>query len=179
MSRMASSEDGIEKLVGDFSAFLVSRLNTLGCQRYGIDRDDLLQEIHIRLWKACTNGHGDVRNVKAYLRKIVQSVFINEINRINRESRALEWGAAYLAPRGGGNGHDPAKDQALAGILVDSLGRLKSSKQQVIRLRLEGFSFDEIARLHNWSYRKTCNMFYRGLKDLKRELGERGIAYED
>ena len=59
MSRVEWADDDIENLVRDLSSFLAVRLDALGCTRYGIDKDDLLQEIHIRLLKVCrTNGHG-------------------------------------------------------------------------------------------------------------------------
>jgi len=179
MSHMEWAEDDIEKLVRDLSSFLAARLDALGCHRYGIDKDDLLQEIHIRVLKVCrTNGHG-IRYFNAYLKKIVSSVFINEINRITREHRALEWGAAYLSPKPGSNGRHPEVEESLNAVLADSIAGLKESKQLVIRLRLEGFSFDEIARLNNWTYRKTCNTFYRGLKELKTRLAEKGVDYEN
>lgn len=179
MSRVEWADDDIENLVRDLSSFLAVRLDALGCTRYGIDKDDLLQEIHIRLLKVCrTNGHG-IRYFNAYLKKIISSVFINEINRINKEHRALEWGAAYLSPRAGSNGHYPEVRDTLNTLLEDSIAGLKEPKQLVIRLRLEGFSFDEIARLNNWTYRKTCNTFYRGLKELKVRLAEKGVDYED
>jgi RNA polymerase sigma factor (sigma-70 family) len=179
MQNMMAAEAGIEKLVGDLSSFLVSKLNALGYQRHGIERDDLLQEIHIRIWKAFKNDVHNIRYFNAYLKKIVHSVFINEINRINKENKALMMGGESLNPTNGTNGRGPAADLSLKNVLVDSLDDLNETKQRVIKLRLEGFTFSEIAQLNQWSLRKTHGIFYSGLKDLKHKLGGKGIHYED
>jgi DNA-directed RNA polymerase specialized sigma24 family protein len=179
MENLSPTDTGIEKIVTDLSSFLVSKLNSLGYQRHGLEKDDLLQEIHIRIWKAYKNNHHNIQYFNAYIKKIVYSVFINEINRINKEHKVLETGGPCLDSYNGSNGCGAAPDDPLKSILVASIDGLNKTKQQVIKLRLEGFTFDEIARLNQWSYRKTCNIFYRGLKDLKRKLGEKGIHYED
>jgi RNA polymerase sigma factor (sigma-70 family) len=179
MQDMRAAEDRIEKLMGDLSSYLASKLNSLGYQKHGIERDDLLQEIHIRIWKAYKDDSRNIRYFNAYLKKIVHSVFINEINKINKENTALVMGGESLNPTNGSNGHGPASDLSLKNVLADSLDDLKEPKQRVIKLRLEGFTFGEIAQLNQWSVRKTHNIFYNGLKDLKHKLGGKGIHYED
>ena len=179
MHKSERSEDRTEKLISGLSGFLVSKLNTLGYQRYGIDRDDLLQEIHIRIWKASRNNNNDIRYFNAYLKKIITSVFINEINRINKENKTLEIAGPSLNPNGNTNGRTAAEDRFLKDVLVASIDDLKEPKRRVIRLRLEGFSFEEIACLNSWTYRKTCLIFYRGLKDLKNKLEQKGIHCEN
>jgi RNA polymerase sigma factor (sigma-70 family) len=173
------SEEGLEKIVADLSSFLASKLHSLECEKHGIDEDDLLQEIRIRIWKSYKNNLQEIRYFNAYLHKIVYSVFINEINRINKENRALVKSGMYLESFDGADGVGLAADHTLTNLVVESIESLNETKQQVIKLRLEGFSFDEIARLHRWSYRKTYSTFYRGIKELKRKLGEKGIHYED
>jgi RNA polymerase sigma factor (sigma-70 family) len=179
MENMMAAEDGIEKLVKDLSSYLISKLNSLGYQRHGIERDDLLQEIHIRIWKAYKDHSHNIRYFNAYLMKIVHSVFINEINRINKENKALMMGGGSINPTNGTNRYAPAADLSLKNVLMDSLDDLKEPKQRVIKLRLEGFTFGEIAQLNQWSLRKTHGIFYSGLKDLKHKLGEKGIHHED
>jgi DNA-directed RNA polymerase specialized sigma24 family protein len=91
----------------------------------------------------------------------------------------MEAGKVCLDAAIGSNGYGVAEGESAGSILVDTIDDLNESKQRVIKLRLEGFSFGEIARLNHWTYRKTCNIFYRGVKDLKQELGKKGIQYED
>jgi RNA polymerase sigma factor (sigma-70 family) len=179
MQNMEEAEDGIEKLVIDLSSYLISKLNSLGYQRHGIERDDLLQEIHIRIWKALKDDGHNIHYFNAYLKKIVNSVFINEINKINKENKALEMAGASFDPTNGTNNYGRTTDLSLKDVLVDSLDGLNERKQRVIKLRLEGFTFVEIAQLNKWSLQKTHGIYYSGLKDLKHKLGGKGIHYED
>ena len=179
MPASRAPEVGMERVVRDLSSHLASTLNSLGYQRHGIEKDDLLQEIHIRIWKSLRDNKHHIKYFNAYLRKIVHSVFINEINRIKKENEVLETGGPCLIPYEGSNAWGKAEDIFMKNTLVAMIDSLKESKQQVIKLRLQGFTLGEIARLNRWSYRKTCSIFYRGLKDLKRRLGEKGIRYED
>ncbi|HVP91321.1 MAG TPA: sigma-70 family RNA polymerase sigma factor, partial [Terriglobales bacterium] len=153
-------------------------LTAFGYPRYGSDREDLLQEIRIRIWKSLRDNERQIQYFDAYLRKIVYSVFINEINRVQRENELLQKSEARLNAGDGADRNAP-EEAALRDVLAASIDDLKEAKQQVLKLRLEGFTLNEIARLNQWPYRKTCSIFYRGLKDLKRKLGERGVHYED
>jgi RNA polymerase sigma factor (sigma-70 family) len=179
MQNMRAAEDGIEKLVGDLSSYLVSKLNSLGYQRHGIERDDLLQEINIRIWKVYKDNGHNIRYFNAYLKRIVHSVFINEINKVNKENKVLAIGRESLNLTSCTNGYGSTADLSLKDALVESLDNLNELKQRVIKLRLEGFTFSEIARLNQWSLRKTHGIFYSGLKELKHKLGGKGIHYED
>lgn len=179
MEASRASEVGMERIVRDLSSHLASTLSSLGYQRHGIEKDDLLQEIHIKIWKSLRDNNHHIQYFNAYLRKIVYSVFINELNRIKKENEVLETGGPCLSPYEGSNGCGTVEDVFLKNTLVASIDGLKESTQRVIRLRLQGFTLGEIAQLNCWPYRKTCSIFYRGLKELKRKLGEKGIRYED
>lgn len=181
MEASRSSEAGVEKVVKDLSSYLASTLTSLGYERHGLDRDDLLQEIHIKIWKSLREDGPDIQYFNAYLKKIVYSVLVDEINRVEKENGILERGGPCLRPYDGSVGVQPvdANEVLLGNILAASIDDLKESKRRVFKLRLQGFTLNEIARLNQWPYRKTCSLFYRGLKDLKRKLGERGVRYED
>lgn len=169
----------IERLIEDMSSFLSSRLNSLGLHKYGLEKDDLLQEIRIRIWKACDGKEDNIQYLNAYVKKIVYSVFVNAINTVKKDNRVLET-ARFNASNHeslSGNGRDSC--EMLKKILLVELAGLKEYKQMVIRLRLEGFTIGEIAKLNKWSYRKTCNIFYRGINELKHKMREEGYFYED
>jgi DNA-directed RNA polymerase specialized sigma24 family protein len=106
-------------------------------------------------------------------------VFINEINKVNKENKVLAIGRESLNLTSCTNGYGSTADLSLKDALVESLDNLNELKQRVIKLRLEGFTFSEIARLNQWSLRKTHGIFYSGLKELKHKLGGKGIHYED
>lgn len=179
MEASRPSEERIEKIFRDLASYLASSVNSLGYQQLGIEKDDLIQEIHIRIWRAIKDNNHDIKYFNAYLKKIVYSVFINEVNRIHRENRLLETGGPCLSLYEGSKGYGTAEDASLKSIILATVDGLKESKRRVLKLRLQGFTIDEIARLNRWPYRKTCSILYRGLKDLKLRLRARGISYED
>jgi DNA-directed RNA polymerase specialized sigma24 family protein len=80
-----------------------------------------------------------------------------------------------------GHAYEKSKSQSydLKQILLRSLNELKGSRRYVIDLYLSGLELDEIAQLQKWSKGKTNNLFYRGLKDLKKRLKKRGIFHEN
>jgi DNA-directed RNA polymerase specialized sigma24 family protein len=170
---------GMEDILRGLSAHIASTLGALGYQYHGIDRDDLFQEVHIRIWKTIRDNGHEIRYPNAYIRRIVYSVFIEEINRINREKEALSVCGTLARPGNGRKHHDAGDDEAVRDALIGSSDDLRKARRKVIKLRLQGFSLHEIAGLNRWPYRKTCSVFYRGLKDLKVRLMEKGITYED
>jgi RNA polymerase sigma factor (sigma-70 family) len=179
MEASGMSDAGVERVVRDLSSHLASTLGSLGYQRHGIEKEDLLQEIHIKIWKTLRANNRHIQYFNAYLRKIVYSVFINEINRIHKEHEILEKGGTCLSPYLGAGGSADVETAALENVLAASIDGLKESRQRVLRLRLQGFTLNEIATLNKWPYRKTCSIFYRGLKELKGKLRDRGVRYED
>ena len=168
----------IEQFILDFSSCIYSKLRTFNYQRYGIDRDDLVQEVSIRIWKALSNGH-TIRKFRPYLKKIVDSVVIDEIRKSRKDYQAavLQAQSASGAPSSPGPGI--GDDGHLKDLLLESLQGLKESRRRVLSLYLRDYTLDEIAELSNWTRGKTQNLFYRGLRDLKKKLNRGGILYED
>lgn len=172
-------QEPIEKMIGDMSSFLSSSLSSLGINWHAEEREDLLQEIRIRIWKAYRRKDGNIQFINAYIKKIVYSVFVNEIKRIKKENRVLESGRIGLITAPDVENENFDTSEKLKCTLAVALGSLRGEQQQVIKLRLEGFSIFEIAQLKGWSYRKTCNTIYRGIKKMKEKLREEGYCYED
>ena len=172
--------ESIERILEALAPHLRSELNGLGYSTHSPDRDDLLQEIRIRIWKALKDREGEIQYLNAYVKKVVFSVFINEVNRLRRERQLISV-AEDRQHYGRRRRRRIARDRTtpLRDIIVESLTALGGTKRRVIELRLEGFTLAEIARLNHWSLSKACNDYYRGIKELKNRLAKRGIHYED
>ncbi len=168
------NRDEIGKIIRDLSGYLSLKLNALGFQRYGIDKDDLVQEINIRIWQAYENNNHNIKYLKSYLKKVVHSVFVDEIRRIGRENEALKMIRPQLNQSRVFDRWSPAEGEILMTVLASSIEDLKESKRLVVKLYLEGFKVSEIASLNQWSYRKTYLTFCRGVKDLRHTLRKRG-----
>ena len=178
MSKQVFVSDSLDKMLEDLSSYLSMCLNSLGFLRSRLEREDILQEIRIRIWQVYRGKHEEIQLNKTYIKKVIYSVLVNEINKAKKESRILQSAKTYLIQDQAKLRDGQAADRPLQRILLESIGELNQSKQHAIKLRLEGFSIGEIAGLNNWTYRKTCLMLYRAIRELKRTLGTKGIQFE-
>jgi len=144
------------------------------CGPDAIDADDLLQEAKIRLWKVLENGH-DIEYLAAYIRKIVDSIVMNHLQRVIRE-RALLASADVRAMSENQSARKRGDDhrRELSEKVRAALDLLGDSRRAVLRMTISGFSIREIAASRKWTLKKTYNLYERGLKDLKRIFGEDG-----
>lgn len=169
-----------EKLILDFSRYIVSRINSFEYQKYGIDQDDLLQNIYIRIFKVFEKNDKKITAFKSYISRIVDSVVIDTIKSKRKETEALkELNHNLVDIQGHSFGKSQSQSDGLKEILLSSLGELKESQRYVISMYLSGMDLDEMAELRKWTLGKTKNLYYRGLKDLKRRLEIKGVFYEN
>jgi RNA polymerase sigma factor (sigma-70 family) len=165
----------IDRALEALMPVLVSELKALGCPLSSADTDDLLQEARIRIWQALRNRDKRIFFLDAYAKRVVLSVFINGIQKRCRERGLIE--AAGTGICDPGTGRELSKNSA-AGEVKKALRSLGAAKRQTIELRLEGFTFAEIAHLNRWSTRKAQGVYQRGIKELRALLAERGIRHE-
>jgi RNA polymerase sigma factor (sigma-70 family) len=176
---MEPRENRIEKVIEDFSRYIIIRLNGFNLNKIGTDREDIYQEIIIKICKSLDNGN-DIRHLAAYIRKIVNSVVINQFHKSRQEGRILESQKQILPESSSGTSIPSTfeKDR-LNKFLRQSIDELIDSRKMVMRLFLLDYDIGEIASLLKWSKRKTYHLFYRAVNDLKNKLRDKGILYED
>lgn len=169
-----------EKLILDFSRYIISRVNSFEYQKYAIEQEDLLQSIYVRIYKIFKNSDKKRGCSRLYINRIINSVVIEAIKKSRKETEIVNTLNHNLIAVYG-HAYEKSKSQSydLKQILLRSLNELKGSRRHVIDLYLSGLELDEIAQLQKWSRGKTNNLFYRGLKDLKKRLKKRGIFHEN
>ena len=84
-------------------------------------------------------------------------------------------GAMFLDQRRARNAASGAEigrkvERALAGLGPD--------RSTAVRLHLQGFTLEEMARLLAWTEPRARNLLYRGLRDLRNALAREGIECE-
>jgi RNA polymerase sigma factor (sigma-70 family) len=168
LSAKAESEIDSEHLFEKYKPLIRSALTKYNYGQHGIDYDDLLQEIRIRLW-AASKRDIDRRRISAYIRKIVDSVLINHLNIARKNREIIRQSETVLRM---------VHSRELEQIILECADTLIESRRMVISLYLSGFTVADIAKALNWTIGKTSNLHSRGLKDLKKKLMERGINYE-
>jgi RNA polymerase sigma-70 factor (ECF subfamily) len=157
-----------------------SRLRAFLCSRFdgvpGIDVDDLMQELRLRLWKAMEREK-EIERPASYLMQAAVRVMIDAQRRA--AVRRPEGGFVELAPEMASSS-DSAQAQPSPEREAErheSLDRLRAAlaslapdRARMVRLYLQGFGSTDIAHLTGWTEPRCRNLLYRGLADLKNEL---------
>jgi RNA polymerase sigma-70 factor (ECF subfamily) len=168
--------DQLESLVNRYAGALRSI-----AARYRLtppDRDDLVQEVRVRLWKAIDSERMDSIPT-SYLYRTATSAALDLIRR-RRTSRedsmddvpAVERSLADAALR-----PDQAAQLSDLALQVDrAIEAIPESRRRVVRMYLAGYNSTEIGALMGWSEAKARNLLYRGLGDLRERLARVGVA---
>lgn len=166
-----------ESLIRNYSRYIFYKIGKFRYLKYGLERDDLLQDIYIKVWKYCKKNDKDIPFSRHYIDTIINSVLINSIKKSKNEIKALD-----LLKRDNEQNlvsENACQQDMLNKTIIDSLNEIKAPSKAVIRLHLIGLTFLEIAELKNWGKSKTKDLYYRGIDELKKRLKEKGIDYED
>jgi len=173
-------EKEFETILNRFSRFIKAHIHKFNPPKFGLDTDDILQEVKIKIWKIL-HHEKKIIHYSSYIKKIVDSSVIDHLRKLKREEgvynheksqRIAEQKNNYVSDCSPG---DPdIKD--IVGRAVESL---LESRRKVVKLYLLNMSIEEIAFYFNWSKDKTRNLLYRGLADLKKILKEKEVDYEN
>jgi RNA polymerase sigma-70 factor (ECF subfamily) len=144
-------------------------------------RDDLVQSAVIRvmqvLAKAPREGEGDPLLTASYLYKVAYSVLVDEIRRERRRREtSLEEDAVAQQAITEENPERLATSNELGRGIQDCLTQMKRERRLAVTLHLQGHSVPEAARLLEWTAKRTENLVYRGLADLRECLTAKGMG---
>jgi RNA polymerase sigma-70 factor, ECF subfamily len=150
------------------------------CPHWLVDqRDDLVQAAVMRVMQVSsrrtTEGEGNTPLGASYLYKAAYSALVDEIRRVRRrretglEDQTVEPTAEPADPE-----RQAASRQIGAGI-ADCLTRLADDRRLAVTLYLQGHSVPESARVLGWAAKRTENLVYRGLTDLRGCLESKGM----
>ena len=143
-------------------------------------RDDLVQAAVIRVMQIvdrdASGGDAARALTSSYLYRVAHSALVDEIRRVRRrrESDLDEEGAAPAAVAQ----PDPERIAASREIgrgISDCLSRMSRERRLAVTLYLQGHSVPEASRVLDWSAKRTENLVYRGLADLRDCLRAKGL----
>ncbi len=167
----------LESILLHFSRMIRIHIQKFDLQKYGLDPEDITQEIRIKIWKIL-HREKEIQNYPSYIKKIIDSSVIDVMRKwkrneallcAERNKRVAEIKNCYQAYMGNENG--------LKEIVAEAILSLIESRRKVVRLYLLGMSLEEISIYYGWSQDKTRNLL--GLADLKKILKEKEIVYEN
>ena len=141
--------------------------------------DEAMQELRIRLWRAFPGSDQLAAVSGGYLyRAAVTAALMVLRRRRARAETGLEVTPHFedTTPARQPGPDESLDESELARSVVRAVATLPSARQAVVRLHLNGYHREEIAKLLGWSEAKTRNLLYRGLDDLRAVLAKEGIG---
>lgn len=150
------------------------------CPRWLADRsEDLVQVAMIKVLEARGRGEGLAGMPASYFYKVAYTTLIDEIRRLRRrpevpldENPADSPGLAAAS----GNPEDLAAASEVGGAIQACLLGLAEPRRLAVTLHLQGHTVAQAAAILGWDAKRTDNLVYRGLADLRRCLEAKGVT---
>lgn len=179
MEQSNNKERDFQIIIDNFSNFIRVLVHQYHLYKYGLDPEDISQDVNLRIWKlVCCEKK--ISNYTSYIKKIVNSSVIDHLRKMRREEtlyrhekqiRISEMRLSY--------NNEILRYKNLEESIGRAVELLIDSRRQVVKLYLLNFNIKEISGYLNWSHDKTRNLLYRGLNDLKQALKDMDIDYEN
>jgi len=172
-------DDELRSILERFSGLIRVHIIKFNPQRFGLDPDDISQEIRIKIWRLL-HHEKNIRNYPSYIKKIVNSSVIDVLRKwkrdegimlLEKQKKVSEIKRDYPASL--------SLEENLRDTVAQAVDSLIESRRKVVRLYLLDMTIEEISAFYNWSTNKTRNLLYRGLADLKSILKNKDVDYED
>jgi RNA polymerase sigma-70 factor (ECF subfamily) len=153
------------------------------CPRWLSDHaDDLAQEALVKIMTAAQR-EGERSLSSFYLYRVAHSALVDEIRRRQRRREvALEADApedqsdGSAVPQAAGDPEQDASLRELSTAVRSCLLDMTRDRRLAVTLYLQGHTVPEAARILGWAAKRTENLVYRGLADLRQCLLAKGHA---
>ncbi len=174
MEKNRSDQDEFEALIKKLSLSIRASVQSFNPQKLGIDPEDLVQEIRIKLWKIFKSDK-KIQNYSSYIKRVINSIIIDQIRASRRYEKIIDL-EKQRNLQDQGFSDVPIRIRKDVNLAFNSL---IESRRKVVRWFSFGLDINEISKILNIDETKTKNLLYRGLNDLRDILKSKGIEYED
>jgi RNA polymerase sigma factor (sigma-70 family) len=173
MSWDENREKELAALIEQFSLFIKAHIRKFRVDHFGVDAEDIAQDVKIKLWKILRDEK-KISNYPSYIKKVVNSSVIDQLRKCKREENIVQHEKTKTIAEGSFfySAEAAAETGDSRTALSRALDRLIESRRAVVQLYMMNFSIEEISEHFRWSQHKTRNLLYRGLADLRRFLKE-------
>lgn len=140
-------------------------------------RDDLVQVALMRVMAILKKSEEKRELGASYLSRVAYSALVDEIRRLRRRQEVPLNDGESDEPRAATVRPDPEQvsiSHQVGRSIRQCLAHLVRSRRLATTLSLQGHSVPEAARLLQWTVKKTENLVYRGLADLRSCLSRKG-----
>jgi RNA polymerase sigma-70 factor (ECF subfamily) len=142
---------------------------------------DIAQAALIKVMAAEQRAEGERPLTAFYLHRAAHSALVDEIRRRKRRPEiplegSMEQGdqGPRFEPRAHGDPESNASFRELGAAVRECLLGAKRDRRLAVTLYLQGHSVPEVARILGWDAKRTDNLVYRGLADLRQCLMGKG-----
>ena len=136
MRQDRDKEIELQQILERFSSLIRIHIIKFNPQRYGVDPDDIVQEIRIKIWRLLKHEK-NIRNYPSYIKKIVNSSVIDFLRKRRRDDGIIFTEKQMKVSEG--KKDFPATslfDEELRDTLSQAVESLIESRRKVVRLHL-------------------------------------------
>jgi RNA polymerase sigma-70 factor, ECF subfamily len=140
----------------------------------GDHAQDIAQAALAKVMASAKKSEGDRTLTSFYLHRVAHSALVDEIRRRTRRKEvALEVvtddgdAVRTVEPTANENPESQASFRELGEAVRECLGDLARDRRLAVALYLQGHTVPEAARVLGWEAKRTENLVYRGLADLR------------
>ncbi len=167
-----------ESLLIRFSTSIKGSILKLGLEKRGIDPEDIIQEVRIKIWKKFKSEKKPLRH-PSYINRVVDTTLIDCIRKARVQDGLIQHRIQEMLWENDPPGEGSARDSVLWDKLAGAADSLPGPRRQVVKLFMLSLSIEEISLCLHWSPNRTRNLLYRGLSDLKKRLNKKGVCNGD
>lgn len=176
---MIETDVDLEARYRDLRGNLLRAVNRVCPPWLASRRDDLVQAAVLRVMDVERKSEGERELNKAYLYRVAHSALIDEIRRHRRRGEVPIEDEVTDQPPPDLGSVSPERTAVSADIgraIQECLSEIKRERRLAVTLYLQGHSVPESAAILDWTPKRTENLVYRGLADLRQRLLERGVT---
>ncbi|HOW86649.1 MAG TPA: RNA polymerase sigma factor [Candidatus Aminicenantes bacterium] len=163
-------EEEFKKILDVYSPFMNFQVQRFNLVKYGLDPEDILQDVKIRIWKLVRDGR-TVLSPTSYIRRIVSSAVIDQLRKRRRDdSLYLHEKQKHISEQNYPYSGETIQKKAFEETVGRAIEQLMDTRRQVVKLYLLNLNIQEISIYMNWSIDKTRNLLYRGFADIRKIL---------
>jgi RNA polymerase sigma-70 factor (ECF subfamily) len=140
------------------------------------EAEDIAQIAWMRLERARESNERNRRPGASLLARVAYCATIDEIRRRRRRREVPLDGPAESLPAQAVDPASAAGGTEIGTGIRSCLARLLPNRRAAVTLYLQGHTAPETGRLLGWSLKRSENMIFRGLADLRRCLASKGIT---
>lgn len=167
----------LNQLLDRFTARVRAQIESNRLFQHGIEVDDVVQEVRIRLWKALERDP-NADFPASYIQKVVATTVVDSIRRAQvRAAEPMpdtEGGEAEFPDRAPEPDHAAVDAQQVAHVAA-CIAQLNPRRRRPLQLYLQGFQLQEIADLSGLTLDAARKLVYRGLDEVKERLRALGM----